>query len=99
MSTPAYLETFENLVDVIEHTGGIIDLEPGIMTAFNLKNGRTANEILTAAKKSVTKDQYLGTAFILGADRNQVRRRSRKLLPTGAQRPSGHPGSGLQSPV
>ena len=66
-----YLETFQNLVDVIEHTGGIIGLEPGIMKAFNLKYGRAANKVLTAAEKAVTKDNYLATAFILGADRNR----------------------------
>ena len=71
MSTPAYLETFQNLVDVIEHTGGIIGLEPGIMKAFNLKYGRAANKLLSAAEKAVTKDQYLGTAFILMSDRNR----------------------------
>ena len=66
-----YLETFQNLVDVIEHTGGIIGLEPGIMKAFNIKYGRDANKLLTAAEKSVTQDNYLAVAFILGADRNR----------------------------
>ena len=71
MTLTMYLDTFQNLVDVIEHTGGIIGLEPGIMKAFNLKYGRDANKLLTAAEKAVTKDNYLAIAFILGADRNR----------------------------
>ena len=66
-----YLDTFQNLVNVIEHTGGIIGLESGIMKAFNLKYGREANKLLTAAEKAVTKDNYLAIVFILGADRNR----------------------------
>ena len=69
MTTQAYLELFQNTVDVIEHTGGSIGIEPGIIKAYNRTSGNPEDKPLTTAEQVITQGIYLGTAFILGADR------------------------------
>jgi hypothetical protein len=71
MSTQAYLEQFQNTVHVIEHTGGIIGIEPGMAKAYNKKAGRNENHVLTEAEQEIVQGQYLATALILSADRNR----------------------------
>jgi hypothetical protein len=69
MTTQAYLELFQNTVDVIEHTGGSIGVKPGIIRAYNRASGYPEDRPLTAAKQVIRQGIYLGTAFILGPDR------------------------------
>ena len=77
MTPSAYLESFQNLVDVIEHCGGTIGLEPGIQKALAVERGEDLAAI-TAAERAVidsdARDMYLATAFILGADKTRYGR-------------------------
>lgn len=68
VTTQAYLEQFQNIVDVIEHSGGGIGSEPGIDSIIAKEKGKQVNE-LTPADKSEAQDRYLAVAFILGSDR------------------------------
>jgi hypothetical protein len=70
VTTQAYLEQFQNIVDVIEHSGGGIGSEPGIDLLIAEEKGKEVNQ-LTAADKSEAQDRYLAVAFILGSDRTR----------------------------
>ena len=39
MSTQAYMESFQNTVDVIEHSGGSIGIEPGVIASLATEKG------------------------------------------------------------
>ena len=71
MTVPAYLEVFQNTVDVIGHIGGIIGIEPGMKKAYNIKLDRDEDTELTPEEELVVQDQYLATAFILSSDRTR----------------------------
>jgi hypothetical protein len=70
MTTQAYLEVFQNTVDVIEHSGGSIGNHPGIKGAIaekkdiNEPNAEQAEEI-----KKEAQEEYLAAAFLLNSDR------------------------------
>jgi hypothetical protein len=73
----AYLEQYHNIVDVIEHSGGWIGDDPGILEA--LAGSRsvdlsaiTATDLAKFQKEA--HEQYLATAFLLGTDRGRYER-------------------------
>ena len=75
MTTQAYLEQFQNIIDVIEHSGGTIRHEPGIKKMIAHASGVDVGEIddmSTDEQDDLRKDaqsRYLAVAFILGSDR------------------------------
>eukprot|EP00978_Attheya_sp_CCMP212_P038666 scaffold193831_cov29-Attheya_sp.AAC.2 len=74
-STPqVYLEQFQNMVDVIEHSGGTIGDEPGvvnmIMASRNLNMAAIPPEDLAVIMKEA-RDQCLAMSFLARSDRNR----------------------------
>eukprot|EP00978_Attheya_sp_CCMP212_P022463 scaffold67031_cov55-Attheya_sp.AAC.1 len=74
-STPqVYLEQFQNMVDVIEHSGVTIGDEPGvvnmIMTSRNLNMAAIPPEDLAVIMKEA-RDQCLAMSFLARSDRNR----------------------------
>ena len=73
VSTQAYYESFQNNLDVIEHCGGSLGIDPGISKKVEEK-GLTLATATTTQKDEVkkeTKERCLAVAFILGADRGR----------------------------
>ena len=73
-TTQAYLEQFQNVVDMIEHCGGSIGFEPGLHEEILSKKGIPRQVATTKQKDQVAKEareRYLGTAFLCGSDRAQ----------------------------
>ncbi len=74
MTCAAYLEKFQNRIEVLEHCGGSVGSAPGLVKSVlingNIEPGAATAEQLATARK-MTQDAYLGVAFILGADRNR----------------------------
>ena len=73
MVTPqAYLEQFQNTVDVIEHCGGTVGTDPGIAQELvkerNLDVSLLTNEEMEEIRKE-SQAQYLAVAFVLDADK------------------------------
>ena len=75
MTVTIYLERFQNSVEVIEHCGGTIGLDPGLVDAtmrsakpMMTRDTATAEQLLAAEK--YTKEQYLACAFLMGSDRH-----------------------------
>ena len=72
MTTQVYLEHFQNMLDVINHSGGTIAGDSGIETT--ILNGKTINKAnmndqqLTELKSEVL-EQFTAVAFLVGADR------------------------------
>ena len=70
MSTHEYLESFKDLVSVIEHWGGQIGLESSRVQQHLAEMGvnklPTSNQLTMAQEKC--QQQYLGTAFLLKSD-------------------------------
>jgi hypothetical protein len=70
----AYLEKFQNCVDVLEHFGGTIGHVPGLvkgvleLDCINADSA-TPEEIPDATK--ATQEEYLTMAFLLGSNHNQ----------------------------
>jgi hypothetical protein len=70
-----YLEQFSNNRDVIEHSGGIIAMNPGMTrrvlmeTAGVDKNNPTDAQMEVAARTAV--QQYMAVAFLLGSDHDR----------------------------
>ncbi len=75
MTTQAYLELFQNTVDVIQHSGGAIGNHPGIVEMIMSRRGLTAALMSDAERAEVAKkeaqDEYLAVAFLLHADRTR----------------------------
>jgi hypothetical protein len=74
MTTQAYLELFQNTVDVIQHSGGAIGNHPGIVDMIMSCRGLTAALTSDAERAEVAKeaqDEYLAVAFLLHADRTR----------------------------
>jgi hypothetical protein len=74
MTMQAYLEMFQNTVDVIEHSGGSIGNHPGIVAAIIKKQGLTVATITSdkmAALDLEGQQEYLAVAFLLNADRTR----------------------------
>jgi hypothetical protein len=70
-TTPTYLEQFQNTVDVIEHSGGTIGRDPGIMNALAAIKRVNIGNMEPDAKDNLAKEaqeQYLAVAFLLSAD-------------------------------
>eukprot|EP00978_Attheya_sp_CCMP212_P025730 scaffold83313_cov41-Attheya_sp.AAC.1 len=72
MTTQEYMEMFQNVVDVIEHSGGSIGYVPaGEAFIAKEKNiivaAATPEQLLLMAEES--KQWYLATAFLKGADK------------------------------
>lgn len=74
VNTQAYLEQFQNMIDVIQHTGGIIGQDPGMERAVMIKHELNPKTITTTELDEVRKEaqgRILGVAFLLNADRNR----------------------------
>ena len=73
MDCATYLERFQNMVEVIEHCGGSVGLEPHLIDKALDKQG-TSHTGATAAELNqamgVAKDRYLACAFLMSADHN-----------------------------
>ena len=70
-TTQAYLEQFQNVVDVIEHCGGSLGFEPGLHEEILSKKGIPRQVVTTKQKDQIAKEaheRYLGTAFLCGSD-------------------------------
>jgi Zinc knuckle len=76
----AYLEHFQNIVNVIEHCGGHLGHDPGLVNLFTPvpvppKSKASVEPIPMVSKESTedmhkrAQDHYLATAYILGADK------------------------------
>ena len=74
-TTQSYLEHFQNMVDVVKHSGGSIGDEPGIHKALLQEKHITATQLSKqsaderAEFKKEVQERYLAVAFLLGADR------------------------------
>jgi hypothetical protein len=69
-----YLERFQNGVDVIEHCGGSIGQEPGLVQKVLQDRGKSSNTATadeTREAQNAAQQQYLAVAFLLGSDRNR----------------------------
>ncbi len=76
-TTQAYLEQFQNVVDVIEHSGGLLGFEPGVVRDIATEKGYDEDNLTEAQKDEVRiegKNRYLAVAFILGSDRSRYGR-------------------------
>jgi hypothetical protein len=67
---------FQNCVEVIEHTGALIGIEPGLVdatmaTATHPMTRTTATDAEMAAAEAYTRDKYLACAFLAGACRHR----------------------------
>jgi hypothetical protein len=74
MTTQAYLELFQNTVDVIQHSRGAIGNHPGIVDMIMSRQGLTAALTSDAERAEAAKeaqDKYLAVAFLLHADRTR----------------------------
>eukprot|EP00978_Attheya_sp_CCMP212_P000824 scaffold1720_cov37-Attheya_sp.AAC.1 len=77
MMTQVYMENFQNIIDVIEHSGGVIDYEPGVIQALADEQGIDMNAVTIAEKAGFGKEaqgMYLAVAFLLNSDRNRYGR-------------------------
>ena len=73
MDCDTYLERFQNMVDVIEHCGGSVGMEPHLIDKALDKQGTTrvgATGAQLNQAVSVAKERYLAYVFLLSADRN-----------------------------
>jgi hypothetical protein len=74
LTAAQYLEKFQNIVDVIEQTGGSVGVDPGIESALITEKGMDATKMSADEVEENKKDaqgRYLAVAFLLGADRNR----------------------------
>ena len=76
MTVQAYLDKFQNSVEVIEHCGGDLGIDKGLIdntfaTANPVVNRETATPATVEAAKKYAREQYLACAFLLGADRKR----------------------------
>ncbi len=96
MTVTIYLERFQNSVEVIEHCGGTIGLNPGLVDAtmrsakpMMTRDTATAEQLLAAEK--YTKEQYLACAFLMGSDRHRHRKLIKDLENGLTQRRDNYP--------
>ena len=76
-TTQAYLEQLQNMVDVIEHSGGSVGHEPGILGAIAEELNIDLDTVMAAEGEHVcntAQARYLAVAFILGSDRSRYGR-------------------------
>ena len=78
MSTQAYLEHFQNTVDVVIHSGGMLTGDPGIEAMVRTELGYAADAELSdeavAEINGEVEARCLAVAFILGCDRSRFGR-------------------------
>eukprot|EP00978_Attheya_sp_CCMP212_P006553 scaffold15183_cov61-Attheya_sp.AAC.2 len=77
MTTQVYMENFQNIIDIIEHSGGVIGYEPGVIQALADEQGIDVNAATIAEKAALGKEaqgMYLAIAFLLNSDRNRFGR-------------------------
>ena len=63
-TTQQYLEQFTNVVDVVEHSGGQVGIEPALESALAEERGKNVED-LTPQEKGEAQSRYLGAASIL----------------------------------
>jgi hypothetical protein len=71
------METFQNVIDVIEHSGGTVGNEPGIVEGIAAHQGldmATVDSDQEAALNQAARQHYLAVAFIFNSDRNRFGR-------------------------
>lgn len=78
MTTTAYLELFQNIVDVIEQSGGTIGTDSGLILAFAEARGLDIATDLPELER-ISQQKYLAVAFLLGSDRTRFGRLIEKL--------------------
>ena len=72
MTVPDYYKMFKNNVDVVEHNGGTLGIEEGVVKMVLAENGLTmsgANEGQMSNAQAKAREYSLACAFILGADK------------------------------
>ena len=72
MTNQAYLEQFQNMIDVIVHTGGMVGHQPGIIRAIMRERGIDPTNATTMQQMEIEKEaqnRYLAVAFMLGSDK------------------------------
>lgn len=69
-TTATYLEQFQNIIDVVEHSGGSIGHHPGILNQVALEKGKEVDK-MTEEDKKEAQERYLAVAFVLGSDRSR----------------------------
>ncbi len=96
MTVTIYLERFQNSVEVIDHCGGTIGLDPGLVDAtmrsakpMMTRDTATAEQLLAAEK--YTKEQYLACAFLMGSDRHRYGKLIEDLENDFTQRRDNYP--------
>jgi hypothetical protein len=74
MTVQVFLERYQNNIDVIEHCGGSIGVEPilveNILTELGLTMS-TASTVEATAAGNVAQESYLASAFLLASDRTR----------------------------
>jgi hypothetical protein len=71
MSTQDYLKHFQNTVEVIDHTGGVVGRLPGLEDKLVAMKGQTLSQMTVAERDALTlesQERYLAMAFMLSAD-------------------------------
>jgi hypothetical protein len=100
----AYMEQFQNTVDVIEHSGGSIGHDPGVLKKLADDRGIVTAGLSEDERTKLKKDaqsQNLAASFILNLDRTRygaTHRRPRKRLPPRTRPMAQDAHSCLQSP-
>jgi hypothetical protein len=69
-TTQAYLENFQNCLDVIHHIGGSIGNVPAMLDKMASKLSKDKNT-LTEAEIAMAQEEYVATAFLIGAYRSR----------------------------
>ena len=69
-TTQAYLESFQNCLDVVNHIGGTIGGDPAMIDKVAKQISKDKNT-LTEAEIAMGQEEYIATAFLLGADRSR----------------------------
>jgi hypothetical protein len=68
MSTQDYLKHFQNMVEVIEHTGGVLGKLPGLEDKLLTMKGQTLSQMTVAEMDALTlesQERYLAMVFML----------------------------------
>lgn len=76
-TTAIYLEQFQNMIDVIQQSGGGIGDDQGIIDSLIAERNFDVTTCTAAELEALEKDaqqQYLSVAFILGSDRSRYGR-------------------------
>jgi hypothetical protein len=71
MTTQDYLKHFQNMVDVINHTGGVVGKLPGLEGKLLLLKGKTLAQMKIKERAALpleSQERYLAMAFMLSAN-------------------------------